>query len=333
MKKIIILFFVFILVIISSSCAKENETETEENKTDYTNIEENIQVEENIETEKNIEEPKPIGISYYEAQEQGGFFILKSDGSFVSLCEEIISQKYTQPENLFKTDGKNEEMVYLCENEKLVLFSNKSIMDEYYFLPVLEEGYTVPFDFYESNDGIYFLNMDFRDSDGKLIMNYDDYQIVDVLSHFGKWKGEELRVCFNNANGVDAKTFYDNETIDLEDYCTDSGSGCFSDIIFFTKNFNEKVTVDFYSGTQYFEETFYADIKCYIIDGCAKKDFSQSVTGKTYYSGTAITPEFTKEGYVILDTSSLENGKYVIANVGKSIFENYNTRELFEISR
>ena len=166
--------------------------------------------------------------------------------------------------------------------------------------------------------------MDFRDYEGDLVMDYDDYQIVDILSHFGKWKGDEIRVNFDNANGADAKTFYDNETIDLEDYCTDIGIGCFSDIYFFTKNFNEKVTVDFYSGTQYYEETFYADIKCYIVDGCQKIDHS-TVLGTKYYSGTAITPEFTKEGYVVLDTSSLPNGKYVIANL--------NDRVIFEISR
>lgn len=313
MKKIIAVLFAFVLILMLSSCA--NDEITEDNAVNNTN-----------EVVDYIEETEPYGMSFYEAQEQGGFFILKANKSFVPLCEEIISQKYTQPKNVFMTDGKTEEMVYLCENEKLILFSNKSIMDEYYLLPVLEEGYTVPFDFYESNDGIYFLNMDFRDYEGTLVMDYDDYQIVNVLSHFGQWSAGEIRVRFDNANGVDAKTFYDNETIDLENYCTDSGpSGCLSDIIFFTKNFNEKVTVDFYSGTQYCEETFYADIKCYIIDGCRKTDFKQSIIGKTYYSGTAITPEFTKEGYVILDTNSLSNGKYVIANL--------NDRVIFEINR
>ena len=312
--------FIFVICSCSSSIEQEHIDDVPENV--YVPNEE---PENKLESESEYEpEPQIIGISHSEAQEQGGFFVKKSDGSFVPLCEEIISQKYTQPENLFMVDGKTEQMVYLCENEELVLFSNRSIMDKYYLLPVLEEGYTVPFDFYESNDGIYFLNMDFRDYEGDLVMDYDDYQIVDILSHFGKWKGDEIRVNFDNANGADAKTFYDNETIDLEDYCTDIGIGCFSDIYFFTKNFNEKVTVDFYSGTQYYEETFYADIKCYIVDGCQKIDHS-SVLGTKYYSGTAITPEFTKEGYVILDTSSLENGKYVIANL--------NDRVIFEISR
>ncbi len=320
-KKLLILLFSFIFILSLCSCSADNKSEQTNNISENAlvpNEEQKIEIDQEYKLE-------PSGISFYEAQEQGGFFILKVDGSFVPLCNEVISQRYSRPKNLFMMDGTSEKMVYLCENEELVLFSNTSVMDKYYLLPVLEEGYTVPFSFYESNDGIYFLNYCFRNYDGKLIMDYDDYQIVDVLSHFGKGINEEIRVRFNNANGIDAKTFYDSETIDLENYCTASSSfGCSSDMLFFTENFNESVTVDFYSGTQYCEETFYADIKCYLVDGCEKTDF-RSILGERYYSGTAVTPEFTKEGYVILDTSTLENGKYVIANVDK--------REIFEINR
>lgn len=316
MKKIIILFFVFILVIISSSCTNSEKAETEENNSNLINVEENTQFEENIEIEDNTEELKSIGISHSEAQEQGGFFIKKEDGRFDSLDKEIVPLDYTKRKHLFMLSYKNENISLLEKNENLVLFSSGNVKDIYFVVPVIEEGYTIPFVFSE----YYKLeSMNFKWSGA----DYDSYQADDIISRFGNYKGD-CQIEFITANGLQPKEFYTQQTICLKDFCTSNGFGCSYDSIYASNNFADNVVVDFYSGTQYYEESFSADIKYFIIDGCEKVDYNK-VTDNKYYSGTAITPEFTKEGYVILDTSSLPNGKYVIANL--------NDRVIFEISR
>lgn len=315
-KKLLVFLFSFAFIFVICSCSSSIEQEH------IDDVPENVYVpneepENKLESESEYEpEPQIIGISHSEAQEQSGFFIKKEDGSFASLDEEIVPLDYTKRRHLFMLSHKNEELSSLEQNENLVLFSPGNVKDVYYVVPVLEEGYTIPFVFSE----YYKLeSMDYKWSGA----DYDSYQADDIISRFGDYK-DDCQIEFITANGLQPKEFYAQQTICLKDFCTSNGFGCSYDSIFVSNKYADKVVVDFYFGTQYYEETFLTDIKYFIIDGCEKVDYNK-VTNNKYYSGTAITPEFTKEGYVVLDTSSLSNGKYVIANL--------NNRVIFEISR
>lgn len=258
------------------------------------------------------------GLSYSEAKEQGGFFVMEDENKFVPLEEDMkffIDHSFN--DNIFFTDAESEKIPKVGKAEKIVLFSNKLIKDKYWFVPIQDEGYTIPFEFYYASEGVCITGLEFKQES-----NYDDYQVENVCLKYTGYTNKEFRKAVDYINEKIAKESYDSDMVFPEKLCP-HGLPCSNINVFRGKKYLETVTIAFYAGTSYCEETFYADLKYYVFDGCEKKD--KRIPPQIYYSGTAITPEFTKEGYVIFDTSSFENGKYVIANL--------NERVIFEISR
>lgn len=262
---------------------------------------------------------KDDSLSYSEAKSQGGFFVMKSENSFVPLEEDMKDfTEHSYNDNIFFTDAGSEKIPKVGKTGKIVLFSNKSIEDTYWFVPVQDEGYTIPFEFFYSSEEVYITDLEF--SQGS---NYNDYQVEDVRLRYTGYTNREFKKQIDFINEKASKESYDSDIIFPEELCPYE-LPCSNVNVFRGNKYLEKVTISFYAGTSYCEETFVADLKYYIFDGCEKHNFNKT-PAEYYYSGTAVIPEFTKEGYVILDTSSLSNGKYVIANLID--------RVIFEISR
>ena len=274
-----------------------------------------------VENKTNIIEEKDKGLSYSEAKTQSGFFVMKSENNFVPLQEDMLffnPHPATYNDNIFFTDAKNEKIPKVKESEKIVLFSSKSIKEEYWFVSVEEEGYTIPFEFFCRSGEVYIKDLEFNQKS-----DYDDYQVKDIRLRYTGYTNKRFERQVDVISNKIAEESYNSNIVFPSIVCPNA-KYCHDTCVFECTNYMESVAIAFYAGTNYCEETFYADLKYYIFDGCEKTKYKGIYTEK-YYSGTAITPEFTKEGYVVLDTSSLPNGKYVIANL--------NDRVIFEISR
>ncbi len=306
MKKLIILC-ILICVFILSSCDSVAYMIFEELK--------------NVKNEINVTEEKNKGLSYSEAKDQGGFFVMKSENSFVPLQEDMLffnPHPATYNDNIFFTDVENEKIPKVEESQKIVLFSNKSIKEEYWFVSVEDEGYTIPFEFFLRSGEVYIKDLEFKQNS-----NYDDYQVKNIRLGYTGYTNKRFERPIDVINNKTAEESYNSDIVFPSIVCPNA-KYCNDTSVFECTEYMESVSIAFYAGTNYCEETFYADLKYYVFDGCEKTNIKSIYTEK-YYSGTAITPEFTKEGYVVLDTSSLHNGKYVIANL--------NNRVIFEISR
>lgn len=113
---------------------------------------------------------------------------------------------------------------------------------------------------------------------------------------------------------------------------TDSviGDGCYStdDYIWANLKKNEEVVFSYHEGSAYKENTVLADIKYYGFDGC-KKD----VDGGEEYTGNKMAASLSEKPYAELDTSSLENGIYVIPVTDDGIIYPNLKRFIFEVKR
>lgn len=256
---------------------------------------------ESLDNLENVFAEKDDGLSYSEAKEQGGFFVMKDNDCFLPVQESV----HKSNDNLFFTDAESEDVPKAEASDKIVLFTGGTLDEGYWFIPVIKEGYTIPFTFYnvydektEEFDRIGIADISFA------INAYDDYQAEAMKDYYGGIF-KEFNEVIEIANGMPAEKFFSGKIVDPDEYCT--WYGCINDSIYHAKEYCESLTIEFFHGTYYCEETFYADLKYYLFDGCERK-----TPNRKYYAGEMVETELTKEGYAQLNTENLNEGKYII---------------------
>lgn len=263
-------------------------------------------------------ELEPVGISQEEASERGGLFVKTAENRYLPLQNNIDIG--ANNDHLFLTLPDEEYVPVLGDSCDLVLFSSNKPKNIYVMIPVLREGFTGPYFFSETR--------------GEIYAEYASWE-----NRYNFWQADALREATNTYYGISAvveeidgksfEDFFKENTFDTGDYC--SSQKCSYNNIWDAVE-GETITYGFFAGTKYTELQAVADLKYYIIDGCEKLYFQDYSVDNSYKAWTGVRCEasLTKEGYAIIDTSTLENGKYVVPG---SVIGIYGQKFLFEVNR
>lgn len=307
MKRIICILSLLAMIVFLCACGGLN-TNNDEGPQDTDHLAEQF------------EEVNLISVNEDEAQENGGLYILFKNQYYPLQCGGWAVNSYRENINMVFTDENTESIPVLKESSKLVYFSENKVEEYYTAIPVVETGFTIPAEFSDPAQGksnLYELDV--------AIQNYDQEKEVK----------ETESLTAESINGGSYQKFFLDHTFHSNKFCsapTDSmiGGGCRStdDYIWANLKKNEEVVFSYHEGSAYKENTVLADIKYYGFDGC-KKD----VDGGEEYTGIKMVASLSEKPYAELDTSSLENGIYVIPITGDGVIYPNLKRFIFEVKR
>lgn len=241
-------------------------------------------------TENNMydEEVELEGYSQEDAQMIGGYFIQNVDNRYIQLARGCNLDDRSQGSFVTCDITEYPDVPVVHEGETIVLFTESDIdvNKNRTAFNVLQEGYTIP-------------------------MYYDNtYDHFDMPDYYGEFYEETI----DNIDGVDMETFMQNNAISAADFCKAEGQtligkrGCNSKYLIQLLPFDEikDVNVGYYDGSTYNEITLQSSFKYFAYDGCSDNDDGE------YFRGNTLPIELTKEGYAIVDVSSLPAGTYII---------------------